>query len=135
LKISTGLAAAIAFGSISVSAYAQTVTLDYQNDSVGGTYTSLPPGTTTTNPFTVSLPEASFTGNLTGYLTYTATYSSSSGFHGYTLDGEGFTLSGANGTQVAFVNGPFPLSYFGPTAPGTIGFFDDSINTTHPPRS
>jgi hypothetical protein len=127
LKISTSAAAAIALASISASAYAQTFTLDYQNNLVSGTYTSLPPGTTTTNPFTVSLPEASFTGSLTGYLTYTAT-TSSSGFHGYTLDGEAFTLSGANGTQVGFINGPMPLSYFGPTAPGVIGFYDDSID-------
>jgi hypothetical protein len=98
LKISTGLSAAIALASISTSAYAQTVTLDYQNNLVSGTYTSLPPGTTATNPITASLPQASFSGSLSGILTYSAAYSPSAGFNIYTLNDEQFTLTGANGT-------------------------------------
>jgi hypothetical protein len=132
LKISTSLAAAIALASISAGAFAQTVTLDYQNDLVSGTYTSLPSGTATSNPITVSLPEASFTGSLSGALTYSVAYSPSAGFNIYTLAAEQFTLTGANGTQLVFEDGPSPLSFFGPLPNSAdIGFFDSAGDSTY----
>ena len=82
LKILTSFAAAIALAAISASAYAQTFTLDY-NDQVTGTFTSL---------------------HLSGSLTYTL----ANGV--YILTAEGFNVTGASGTQY-FQDEPSPLSY------------------------
>jgi hypothetical protein len=90
--------------SISAGAFAQTVTLDYQNDLVSGTYTSLPPGMTSTLEFVQTFPEAAFTGSLSGSISYSA----SDGV----ADAE-FLLTGANGTQLPFIDAPSPLINFG----------------------
>jgi hypothetical protein len=103
---------------------AQTVTLDYQNNQVSGTYTYLPTGMTATNAPDVPLPEASFSGSLTGSITYTAVYYPSNGFQNYIIDNAQFTLTGANGTPVTFEDLP-QLGYFGNnTGPGQLDFFD-----------
>jgi hypothetical protein len=104
LKISTSWAAAIVLTSISASAFAQTITLDYQNNLVSGTYTSLPPGLTSTLEYGQTFPEAAFTGSLSGFITYSTS--------GGIADAE-FTLAGANGTQLVFIDAPSPLTDYG----------------------
>jgi hypothetical protein len=103
LKILTSLAAAIALASIWASAAAQTYTLDY-NDQVSGTFTNLPPGWTSTQPYTQPLPTSAFQGSLSGSLTYTLSNGT------YILTAEGFNVTGASGTQY-FQDDPYPLSY------------------------
>lgn len=103
MKISTGLAATIALASISASAYAQTVTLDYI-DQVSGTFTSLPSGWTSTEPLAQPLPTSTFDGSLSGSLTYTL----SNGV--YVLTADGFNVTGASGPQ-GFGSGPSTFSY------------------------
>jgi hypothetical protein len=99
MKVSKSLAAAIALASISASAYAQTVTLDY-SDQVSGTFTSLPQGWPDFQP----LPTSTFDGSLSGSITYTLSNNI------YVLTAEGFNITGASGTQF-FDNEPFPFSY------------------------
>jgi hypothetical protein len=109
LKISKGLAAAIALASISTSANSQSVTLDY-NDQVSASITSLPSGLTSLEPLAQPLPTTTFDGSLSGSLTYTV----SNGV--YVLTAEGFNVTGASGTQSLDLVGvgPDPFSYGSP---------------------
>jgi hypothetical protein len=120
LKISASLATVIAIASLSASADAQTVTLDYQNQ-VGGTFTSLPQGWTSTQP----LPTSTFEGSLSGSLTYTLFDST------YSLTAEGFSITGASGTQF-FDNEPFPFSS-GNGGPDFCDGVGHCINVQGPP--
>jgi hypothetical protein len=102
----------------STSAAAQTVTWEYSNPNVSGTYESLSEGASTESI-------AAFQGTLSGSFSYTISGNS------YTLNSESFTLTGASGSQV-FVDFPAPLW----APPGIPDFCDDAgdcINATASP--
>ena len=122
MKTSTSLAAAIALATISASAYAQTVTLDYQ-DQVSGTFTTLPQGWPEFQP----LPTSTFNGSLSGSITYTLSNNL------YVLTAEGFDITGASGTQ-SFFNGPLPFSY-GSGGPNFCDGLGHCIDVQGPPAA
>jgi hypothetical protein len=103
LKISTTLAAAAALASITASAYAQTVTLDYI-DPISGTFTTLPAGWTSPEPLAQPLPTTAFDGSLSGSVTYTL----SNGV--YVLTADAFNVTGATVPQ-GFGSGASTFSY------------------------
>lgn len=102
MKRSSSVALAVTLAIVPLSSFAQSFTMDYVNNDVSGTYTYLPQGWT--DP--LALPSATFNGTLTGTLDYDMSNGQ------YLLTSEAFTLTGANGSQLAFYDAPAPLSNF-----------------------